>query len=63
MVSLFHTSLLLPAGIATTHWHVGYSQRGKTGIMNQWQHWRISSQDVIPFENRPDHQPSTTSIR
>jgi hypothetical protein len=35
----------------------------KMGMMRQWQHWPVSSQDVTPSENRPEHLPSAMSIR
>jgi hypothetical protein len=35
----------------------------ENGMMHQWQHWPVSSQDVTPSENRPEHWPSAMSIR
>jgi hypothetical protein len=37
--------------------------KGKMGMMRQWQHWPVWSQDVTPSENRPQHRPSAMSIR
>jgi hypothetical protein len=34
----------------------------ENGMMHQWQHWPVSSQDVTPSENRPEHWPSAMSI-
>jgi hypothetical protein len=35
----------------------------ENGMMRQWQHWPVSSEDVTPSENRPEHRPSAMSIR
>jgi hypothetical protein len=31
------------------------SQKGKTGLMRQWQYWPVSSQNLTPSENKPEH--------
>jgi hypothetical protein len=34
--------------------HAPKFSKGKMWMMRQWQHWPVSSQDVTPFENRPE---------
>jgi hypothetical protein len=45
--------------------HAPEFSKGENGNdqMCQWQHWPVSSLDVTPSENRPEHLPSAMSMR